>query len=376
MNSQRHGTLKLGGRGGARGTAPSDPEREPIGAGHAGYLVFVLLDLIPPKPLPEPRSTDLLTAELHRLAQAGELDLPVPGGGETARRWAALAALGRTDLALARLAEGHVDALAILAEAGRPAVPSALHGVWAARSGGTGARLAQDADGLRLTGTVRFCSGANLLDRALVAATGPTGDPGGWLVEVDLTSAEIRRDQDSWPAIGMDASESLDVEFTGLPVTPGMVVGEPGWYVGRRGFWLGGCGVAAVWLGGAAGVLDSVLAVLQAAPSVDEHQLAQIGALHTALRSADALLAESARIVDADPGLDAATIAGACRASAERAAWEMLDRVPRITGPTPLCRDRRFAQQLADLQVYVRQHHAERDLAGLGRAVLVRERGR
>jgi hypothetical protein len=79
----------------------------------------VLLDSIAPKPFPLPRTTESLGEEFHRLAQSGELDLPTPGHGHTPTRWAALAALGRRDLTLARLAEGHVDTLAILAEAGR-----------------------------------------------------------------------------------------------------------------------------------------------------------------------------------------------------------------------------------------------------------------
>lgn len=334
-----------------------------------------LLDPVAPKPLPTPRTPATLGTELRRLAGAGELDLPLPGGGRTPERWAALAALGRYDLTLARLAEGHVDALAILAEAGRPAARDALYGVWAARSGGTGARLEDNDGGLRLTGTVRFCSGANLLDRALVAAS-PPGAAGteGWLVEIDVRAAGVHRDQDTWAAIGMDASDSIDVRFVDVPVTPGMVVGEPGWYVGRRGFPLGGGGVAAVWLGGAAGVLDTVFAQLRDAPHVDEHQSAHLGALHTTLRATEALLADTAHAVDADPTLDPTLLTATCRAAAERTAWDVLDRVPRITGPTPLCRDRRFAQQLADLQVYVRQHHAERDLAALGRDLLVQER--
>ncbi|TDV51895.1 acyl-CoA dehydrogenase [Actinophytocola oryzae] len=324
----------------------------------------VLLSTTAPKPLPLPRSTRTVAEEVRRLADGGELTLPLPGV-DTGRRWTALAALGRTDLAVARLAEGHVDALAILAEAGRPSVPDALYGVWAARSGGTGAELTPNG----LEGTVRFCSGLTALDRALVVATTPGGDGSTCrLVDVDLRAPGIVREPEHWQAIGMDASDSGDVRFDALEVTPDMVVGPPGWYLSRPGFVLGGGGVAAVWLGGTAGVVDDVLASL--ASKADEHQLAHLGAVHTALRCAEALLADAATRVDTAPETDHTLLMSTCRAAAERAAWETLDRVPRITGATPLCRDHAFAQRLADLQVYVRQHHAERDLAALGRAVL------
>ncbi|UOX91774.1 acyl-CoA/acyl-ACP dehydrogenase [Amycolatopsis sp. FBCC-B4732] len=304
----------------------------------------------PPKPLSSPRTAAVVGAELRSLHTAGELDLPLPGGDGTAARWAALAAFGRRDLTLARLAEGHADAVAILAEAGRSPVPGALYGVWAAKSGGTGAVL---EDGV-LTGTVRFCSGLSLLDRALVAA-------GDRLVEADLAGPGVRRHPDAWQAVGMDASDSGDVVFDGVRAD---VVGPPGWYVARPGFALGGAGVAAVWLGGAAGVFDGVLAYLRERGGADEHQLAHVGAMHTALSAAEAVLARAAE------GPVAPLLAGTCRAAAERTAVEVLERALKVTGPTPACRDRRFAQRVADLPVYVRQHHAERDLAALGRDVL------
>jgi alkylation response protein AidB-like acyl-CoA dehydrogenase len=321
-----------------------------------------LLRATPPKPLPSPRSTTSVETELRVLLDGGGLDLPLPGGGHTTHRWAALAELGRRDLALARLAEGHVDAVAILAEAGRTPVAGALYGVWAARSGGTGAGF----DASALSGTVRFCSGAHVLDRALVAALDPGGQ--GHLLDVDLTDRRIHRSSDTWQAIGMDASDSGDITFD--QVTPDTVVGTPGWYVSRPGFGHGGIGVAAVWLGGCAAVLDSVLAELGERGKRDEHQLAHVGAMYTVLRSAEALLSRAADEIDADPGLDAMPTAQLCRASVEHAAGAILERAPKVTGPAPLCRDRRFPQQLADLQVYVRQHHAERDLAALGARVV------
>ncbi|GAA3547661.1 acyl-CoA dehydrogenase [Amycolatopsis ultiminotia] len=314
---------------------------------------MILLDDAPPKPLPLPRTAETLGEQLRRMLGTGGLDLPLPGAGALLRRWRALAGFGRRDLVLARLAEGHTDAVAILAEAGLTPEPAALYGVWASKSGGTGSQL---HNGL-LTGSSRFCSGLTLLDRVLVTA-------GDQLVEVDLSAAGIERHPDAWQSVGMDASDSGDVVFDDVPA--GRAVGPPGWYLARPGFVLGGTGVAALWLGGTAGVLDSVYESLLT--KADEHQLAHLGALHAALRGSEELLAATAAVIEqiADPGLANDT----CRASVERTARDAVDLAPRITGAGPLCRNRRFAQQVADLQVFIRQHHGERDLADLGRKVL------
>ena len=71
-----------------------------------------------------------------RWLAAGELDLPLPGAGETAQRWRRLAELTEADVVAGRLAEAHTDAVAILAELGGPdPKPDQLWGVWAAESG-------------------------------------------------------------------------------------------------------------------------------------------------------------------------------------------------------------------------------------------------
>ncbi len=96
--------------------------------------------------------------------ESGRLDLPQPGGGRTGERWAVLADLATEDLSLARLAEGHADALAILAELGAaglrpagagvsgprsrpvrgwwPARPATVPGAWTGSSGTAQARVA------------------------------------------------------------------------------------------------------------------------------------------------------------------------------------------------------------------------------------------
>ena len=57
------------------------------------------------------------------------------------------------------------------------------------------------------------------------------------------------------------------------------------------------------------------------------------------------------------------------RAVVEHAVDEAITRSGRALGPGPLCQDGRHAQRVADLTIYVRQSHAERDLATLGRIV-------
>ena len=301
---------------------------------------------------------------LRRLHQDGALELPVPGSGGTTSRWLELLGWARDDLPEARLAEGHTDALAILAEAGAPVAPSALYGVWAARSGGTGAELVGAAGERRLRGTIRFCSGAHLLDRALVVAAAPEGSR---VLDLDLGLPGVRPVDGTWQAPGMQASDTVDVELDDLPVGEADLVGTPGWYTERPGFWWGGGGVAAVWLGGAFGVLDALRTQLRV--KADPFQLAHIGALQASTAAARALLLATAAAIDADPAGGHRTAVWTLRSAVERSCREVLELAPRVAGVAALTRSP-LGQRLADLGIYIRQHHGERDLAALGEAVL------
>jgi hypothetical protein len=60
-------------------------------------------------------------------------------------------------------------------------------------------------------------------------------------------------------------------------------------------------------------------------------------------------------------------IARRVRAVAETAVDEAITRTGRALGPAPLALDADHARRVADLTMYVRQSHAEQDLAALGR---------
>jgi hypothetical protein len=106
----------------------------------------------------------------------GELDLPLPGRGQTRARWSALAQIAQRDLCLARLAEAHVDALAILSELHGPVPASGSRwGVWASHPLNPALTARREGDTWVLRGTKPWCSGARTCTHALVTADAPDG---------------------------------------------------------------------------------------------------------------------------------------------------------------------------------------------------------
>jgi hypothetical protein len=63
-------------------------------------------------------------------------------------------------------------------------------------------------------------------------------------------------------------------------------------------------------------------------------------------------------------------VAGLVRQVVADSADEVLQRVGHALGPALLTGDEEHARRVADLTVYLRQHHAERDLVAQGREVL------
>ncbi|WP_373937203.1 acyl-CoA dehydrogenase [Rhodococcus qingshengii] len=300
---------------------------------------------------------------LHTLLDAGGLYLPLPGGGATAARWTSLAELTRENVVLGRMAEAHTDAVAILTELDGPdPEPGQLWGVWAAEPPEPVVNASEHVGIWTLTGRKLWCSGANTCTHALITAL-VDGVPSLFAVELGLPG--VHPVPDSWKAVGMAESDSSAVDFDMVPAIP---VGTAGDYLSRPGFWHGAIGVAACWYGGACGVADPLYD--KAASSEDPYVLAHLGAVDAALAAARNALAVAAAEIDADPfdeNAEAMHRALRVRAIVERAATETLDRVGRALGAAPLCMDAAHAARVADLTVYLRQSHAEKDLAELGR---------
>jgi alkylation response protein AidB-like acyl-CoA dehydrogenase len=183
--------------------------------------------------------------------------MPLPGGGQTALRLARFMDLGRQNLGLARLAEAHWDAVAILAEAGKSPKKDAVYGVWASEIPGHGLTLTPANGFFTVSGTKRFCSGAGMVDCALVTVSKP--EP--LLVEIDFRTVGdwVQYDESGWKTAAFLETHTATSTFSSVPLCAKQIIGEPGWYVNRIGFWRGACGPAACWAGGAEALVDYAL---------------------------------------------------------------------------------------------------------------------
>jgi hypothetical protein len=324
---------------------------------------------------------------LQDLIRQGLDQLPLPGGGQTLARWRALAAVAEHDLSLAKLYEGHTDALAILSEipscAGAhhagpekvqraPRGKDAVWGVWASEAPGGRVTIQpepQTTDGaVRLQGVKLWCSGAKTGNHALLTVWYPDGQAPqlAWLA---LAQPGVQVVEDQWKAVGMQASASLQVRLDGATAH---LVGEPGQYLSRPGFWQGGAGVAACWYGGTTTLAKTLFRAVAQSPDASRNpfRLAATGRVAVKMRGMALLLQDAARWIDEHPQADASEVARRVRLAAAQCATDVLEDVAGALGATPFCTDAAFARAAADLPVFIRQSHGDRDYAALGQQLI------
>lgn len=295
---------------------------------------------------------------------------PLPGSGRTRETWEVLASSAAVDVAAARVLEPHLDALSILAQAAASGCAADLAVVGADRDSSWGVFAAEGtrldaretSSGWRLHGTKSWCSLAGQLSHALVTAW--TGPDTRRLFAVSLRGSGVHARRGPWASRGLAQIVSAAVDFEDVAAVP---VGDNGWYLTRPGFAWGGMGVAAVWWGAAAPL---VRAVVDRAGAEGADQLSRTfaGGVDAAFWSVRSVLVEAADAVDAGVAdRDLAITAERVRAIAAAQVETVLAVADRALGPSPLTADEAHARRVADLRIYLRQHHGERDLARLGR---------
>lgn len=287
------------------------------------------------------------------------LGLNAPGAPEPSAQSVhdLLAELAEIDLTVARVVEPHLDALLILREGGVRARPGRW-GVYASEAPGVLLTAERVGAGWELKGGKDWCSLAAVLDHCLITAR---TEDGNRLFAVDLHHPGVSvADPTGWAARGLTTVVSTSVKLAAVPGEP---VGPVDWYLTRPGFAWGGIRVAACWHGGALAVYRHLRASLAGRDRPDPIRQVALGRAEIATWSAGLALQHAA--VEIDAGRGGAVLAARTRAVIAETAETVLLNSGHALGAAPLSFDVEHARRVADLQLYIRQHHAERDLASL-----------
>jgi len=270
----------------------------------------------------------------------------------------ALRLVGRADLSLGRLYEGHVNALTLfgwyataaqLAWLAHELDRGAWFGVWATEAP-PGVALASNPEP-HLTGAKTFASGAGGLGFAIVTAAPEAGERRLVVVPADDAA---RTDASRWRVRGMRASVSGRYELSDLPVPPDMLLGAPGDYDREPRFTAGAWRFCAVQLGGIEALLTETRAAMNAAARADPIQRARFADAVAATRTAGFWVREAADRA-ADEHIDAIEIARMARGVVERAGLDVMEAAARIVGTRSAFDGERIDKIVRDLSLYLRQ---------------------
>lgn len=313
-------------------------------------------------PLYPQESVEILRhIDLHRLFA------PPESGGESfaderATNTALLGVLriiGRADLSLGRIFEGHVNALKLFAWFGstdqKAQLASALrdgafYGVWATEPP-PGVILSRNGEDWLLTGAKAFATGAGGLTAAIITARGP--DDATQLVTVPANVA-ARADLSGWRVRGMRATGSGSYDLTGMRPSQEQLLGAPGDYTREPRFTAGAWRFLAVQLGGIEGLLAETRSAMSEVARNDPLQRVKFGEAVAAARTAYLWVREAAQRA-ADESVDAPNFVRMTRGIVERAALDVMELSARIVGTRSAFDGQRIDKIIRDLSLYLRQ---------------------
>ena len=285
--------------------------------------------------------------------------------------------IGGSDLSVARLFEGHVNGIALVCRYGTDAPGEGLARAVTdgAVTGGGGADAAaglgaEPADGdWRLQGRKILASGAGTVTRPVVTAR---TDAGQVMLLPRLRAGE-RADLAGWTAQGMRSTATGSVDFSGMLLDAGEVLGEPGDFMRQPHFSGGAWRFCAVHLGAAERLVDLFRdALVSRGRDRDPYQAQRVALCAAATATAAFWIADAARrLADdaADPDQTVAFV-NLTRMVTERAALDVLEVVHRGAGLPSFIRPNAMERVSRDLSTYLRQPVPDLAMADAARAVL------
>jgi alkylation response protein AidB-like acyl-CoA dehydrogenase len=290
---------------------------------------------------------------------------------------AVLRLFGSADLSMARLFEGHVNAVALVRRYGTSAQVGALAhdvaegafaGVWGADDE-NGLRAERVGSQWRLAGGKILASGAGILTRPIV--TGSTD--AGQIMLLPRLERGTRADLSGWAAQGMRSTATGRVDFSGLMLDADQVLGQPGDFTRQPHFSGGAWRFCAVHLGAAERLVDLFRAhLITRGRGDDPYQLQRVAQCSAATTTATFWVEEAARKLadDTTEPHDTVAFVNLTRMVTERAALEVIEAVHRVVGLQGFIRPHPIERISRDLATYLRQPVPDLAMADAARVIL------
>ena len=270
--------------------------------------------------------------------------------------------IGGADLSIARLYEGHVNAVALICRYGAPRQQEALalavsngaiSAVWGAEDK-IGLRAVKSGNDFLLEGRKIFASGAGFVTRPLVTASSSQGQV---LCLLHLNPGE-RADISGWTAQGMRSTATGTMELSGLELAGDAVIGKPGDFTRQPWFSGGAWRFCAAHVGATERLVDLFRDHLVThGRSEDSYQLQRLAQCIAAAKTARFWVEEAARRLSCEKGEPSSVVAFAnlTRMVTERSALDVMEIVQRGAGLNAFLRPHPIERICRDLATYLRQ---------------------
>jgi alkylation response protein AidB-like acyl-CoA dehydrogenase len=300
--------------------------------------------------------------------------------------------IGRANLAVGRIYEGHVNGLQLLQTFGTPAQIDTyardvrdrhkMFGVWNAEAN-DGVKIIPLGRGkYRLEGAKTFATGCGCVDRPFVGGTLPNGDWQLCIVSMDEVATKI--DPDWWQPAGMRATASYKVDFTGVILDQSELIGQPGDYYRQPWLTAGVIRFAAVQLGGAEALFNAARQFLQSIDRTkDPYQEERFGKMAIGIESgrlwlqgAAAQLQQYHATFAGDPAMPnpntqaLVAYANMVRTAIENICMDTIQLAERSVGTRGLLPPEPAERIIRDLTLYLRQPAFDAAIANVGRYAL------
>lgn len=333
---------------------------------------------------------DFPVGSFAALAKAGLLGVTLPNQpldgsrAKTPGLLQLLKCIGGANLAVGRVYEGHINALHLTHLFASDAQKKSwfadaqnhrLFSVWNTQAN-DGVRIHAVGNGRYvLKGCKTFCSGAGWINRPLVTGELMDGQTArGWqmcILPIERVQP-IPQDDSFWKPLGMRASASFKMDFTGVELTEDDLLGQPGDYYRQPYFSGGAIRFAAVQLGGAESLFEHTRQFLRDLNRTgDPFQKARLAEMAWLVESGNQWINTASSKADqwflekADPAKTVA-YANMTRTAIEVICTRMMQLTEQAVGARGLLRPLPFERIIRDLSLYLRQPAPDATIQDIG----------